>query len=102
MTMGPQGQAEYVAVNHNFVFPVPRRHRPGAGRRYADHVPDLVPPAEDERGQMNPGDTVLIQAGASGVGTVAIQLAKEWGARVVVPPRPPMTSWNCAAPWEQT
>ena len=35
------------------------------------------------RGQMQPGDTVLIQAGASGVGTVAIQLAKEWGARVV-------------------
>ena len=32
---------------------------------------------------MQPGDTVLIQAGASGVGTVAIQLAKEWGARVV-------------------
>ena len=35
------------------------------------------------RGGMQPGDTVLIQAGASGVGTVAIQLAKEWGARVV-------------------
>ena len=35
------------------------------------------------RGQIQPGETVLIQAGASGVGTVAIQLAKAWGARVI-------------------
>jgi NADPH2:quinone reductase len=35
------------------------------------------------RGQLQPGDTVLVQAGASGVGTVAIQLAKAWGARVI-------------------
>tara|TARA_B100000315_G_scaffold213319_2_gene211188 strand:- start:506 stop:1120 length:615 start_codon:yes stop_codon:yes gene_type:complete len=35
------------------------------------------------RGQMQPGDTVLVHAGASGVGTVAIQLAKAWGARVI-------------------
>jgi NADPH2:quinone reductase len=35
------------------------------------------------RGHMQPGDTVLVQAGASGVGTVAIQLAKAWGAKVI-------------------
>ena len=35
------------------------------------------------RGQMQPGDTVLVQAGASGVGTVAIQMAKAWGAKVI-------------------
>jgi NADPH2:quinone reductase len=29
-----------------------------------------------------PGETVLVQAAASGVGTVAIQLARLWGARV--------------------
>jgi len=32
---------------------------------------------------MQAGDTVLIQAGASGVGTVAIQMAKAWGAKVI-------------------
>jgi NADPH2:quinone reductase len=31
---------------------------------------------------LRPGETVLIQAAASGVGTAAVQLAKIWGARV--------------------
>jgi NADPH2:quinone reductase len=34
-------------------------------------------------GQVKAGDTVLIQAGASGVGIAAIQLAKQAGARVI-------------------
>jgi NADPH2:quinone reductase len=33
--------------------------------------------------RMQPGETVLVQAAASGVGTIAVQLAKLWGARVV-------------------
>lgn len=36
-----------------------------------------------EVGLLQPGQTVLIHAGAGGVGTVAIQLAKHLGARVV-------------------
>lgn len=35
-----------------------------------------------QRGQLKPGETVLIQAGSSGIGTTAIQLAKLAGARV--------------------
>ena len=35
------------------------------------------------RGGLQEGNTVLIQAGASGVGTVATQLAKAWGAKVI-------------------
>jgi NADPH:quinone reductase-like Zn-dependent oxidoreductase len=31
---------------------------------------------------MNSGDMVLIQAAASGVGTIATQFAKQWGAHV--------------------
>ena len=31
---------------------------------------------------LRPGETVLIQAAASGVGTAAVQLAKVWGARI--------------------
>lgn len=37
-----------------------------------------------ERGRLQPGETVLIQGGASGVGIAAIQLAKRAGARVFV------------------
>ena len=82
MAMGPQGQAEYVAVNANFVFPYPD----GIDPVHAGGMPITCLTSYHllkSRGGMNPGDTVLIQAGASGVGTVAIQLAKEWGARVI-------------------
>ena len=83
MAMGPQGQAEYVAVNANFVFPYPD----GIDPIHAGGMPITFLTSYHllkTRGAMQPGDTVLIQAGASGVGTIAIQLAKEWGARVVV------------------
>jgi NADPH2:quinone reductase len=36
-----------------------------------------------DAGRLQPGETVLIQAGASGVGVAAIQLAKRAGARVL-------------------
>jgi len=32
---------------------------------------------------VKPGESVVVQAGAGGVGTVAIQLAKMWGAKVI-------------------
>jgi NADPH:quinone reductase-like Zn-dependent oxidoreductase len=34
------------------------------------------------RAQLRPGETVLVQAGGSGVGSAAIQIAKLWGASV--------------------
>lgn len=36
-----------------------------------------------ERGGLQPGETLLVQGGASGIGVTAIQLAKAWGARVI-------------------
>ena len=82
MGMGPQGQAEYVAINVNYVFPYPESVDPVQ----AGGMPIVFLTAYHllkTRGQLQAGDTVLIQAGASGVGTVAIQLAKAWGARVI-------------------
>lgn len=82
MGMGPQGQAEYVAINANYVFPYPESVDPVQ----AGGMPIVFLTAYHllkTRGQLQAGDTVLIQAGASGVGTVAIQLAKAWGARVI-------------------
>ena len=37
-----------------------------------------------ERGRLAPGETLLIHGGSSGIGTMAIQLAKAFGSRVIV------------------
>jgi len=82
MGMGPQGNAEYVAVNSNFVFPYPAE----IDSTEAGGMPITFLTAYHllkTRGNMQEGHTILIQAGASGVGTVATQLAKSWGARVI-------------------
>ena len=82
MAMGPGGQSEYAAVNANYVFPYPETVDPVQ----AGGMPIVFLTSYHllkTRGHMEPGHTVLVQAGASGVGTVAIQLAKAWGARVI-------------------
>ena len=74
MAMGPAGHAEYVVVNANFVFPYPETIDP----IHAGGMPVVLLTAYHTlktRGQMQRENTVLIQAGASGVGTVAIQMA---------------------------
>lgn len=35
------------------------------------------------RARLSPGETVLVQAGGSGVGSTAIQIARAWGCRVI-------------------
>jgi NADPH2:quinone reductase len=37
-----------------------------------------------ERGGLKPGETLLIHGGSSGIGTMAIQLAKAFGSKVIV------------------
>jgi putative PIG3 family NAD(P)H quinone oxidoreductase len=37
-----------------------------------------------ERGGLKPGETLLVHGGSSGIGTMAIQLAKAFGSRVIV------------------
>ncbi len=37
-----------------------------------------------DRGALQSGETLLIHGGASGIGTSAIQMAKAWGAKVIV------------------
>ncbi len=82
MAMGPGSQAEYVAVNGNLVFPYPN----SLDAVEAGGMPIVFLTAYHilkSRGHMQPGDTVLVQAGASGVGTILIQLAQAWGAKVI-------------------
>ena len=75
------GYAEYVAVDENLIMPIPE----GVTLRTAAGIPETWLTAFQLLHfvtQVQPGDTVVIHAGGSGVGTAAIQLATEAGCRV--------------------
>ena len=74
--------AERAAVPASFTFAVPE----GLAVEVAACVPIPFGTADDclfEFGRLQKGETVLIQAGASGVGIAAVQLAKRAGATVI-------------------
>jgi putative PIG3 family NAD(P)H quinone oxidoreductase len=75
------GYADRVVTSHRMLLPVP----PGFTFAEAAAVPEAFFTAHDAflRVGLAVGDTVLIHAAASGVGTSAIQLAVSQGARVL-------------------
>lgn len=80
--LGGGGYAEKIAVPEGMVLPLP----PGLSMTEAASLPEVFATAylnlileADLRG----GETVFIQAGASGLGLAAIQLAKAFGAKVM-------------------
>jgi NADPH2:quinone reductase len=83
VTVGVDGShAELRAVDPVFCWRIPE----GLSTMEAACVPVPFGTADDclfEFGRLQPGETVLIHAGASGVGIAAIQLAKRAGARVL-------------------
>jgi NADPH2:quinone reductase len=50
-----------------------------------------------QRGALQPGETLLVQGGSSGIGVTAIQLAKAWGAKVIVTAGTDAKCDNCLA-----
>jgi putative PIG3 family NAD(P)H quinone oxidoreductase len=79
--LGGGGYAERVAVDARQLLPVPD----GWSFERAAAVPEVFLTAWlnlFREGQLRAGETVLIHAGASGVGTAAIQLAHDAGCRV--------------------
>ena len=77
------GYAEYVAVPEWRVLPVPQ----GMDVVMAAAVPEVYATAYYNLfvlGWLEPGETLLIQGGSSGVGMAAVQLARAMGARVAV------------------
>jgi NADPH2:quinone reductase len=74
--------AELRAVSARTAWPIPK----GLDTVRASAIPVTFGTADDclfEFGRLKAGETVLVQAGASGVGVAAIQLAKRAGARVL-------------------
>ncbi|MFD2351122.1 NADP-dependent oxidoreductase [Nonomuraea ferruginea] len=75
--------AEYVAVEARNLAPLLGRCRPHRGRRAADLRTDRVAGPVRPRPSGRSAQTVLIHGVAGGVGSVAAQLAREAGARVI-------------------
>jgi len=76
------GYAEQVAVDHRLLIPVP----PGWSFLEAACLPEVYLTAYVNifmEAGFQPGETILIHGGASGVGTAAIQMAKGAGGRVI-------------------
>ena len=77
------GYAEYCRVHETNALPVPD----GFSFVEAAAIPETfftVWPNLFQRGRLTAGEWVLIHGGASGIGTTAIQLAKAFGAHVIV------------------
>ncbi len=80
--LAPGTYAEYTVLDARFVTPIPE----GVDDREAAAMPLVALTAWEalfDRAGLQAGEWVLIHAGAGGVGHVAIQLARQAGARVV-------------------
>ncbi|HEY5762474.1 MAG TPA: NAD(P)H-quinone oxidoreductase, partial [Rhodocyclaceae bacterium] len=75
------GYAEFVVVPAAHCLPVPS----GVSLRDAAGLPETcftVWTNVFERARLQPGEVFLVHGGSSGIGVAAIQMAKNWGARV--------------------
>ena len=80
------GYAEYVAVDIRHLLPIPT----GMGLAEAASLPEgglTVYANLMEHGALQPGETVLVHGGNSGIGSMTIQMAKAFGARVIATAR---------------
>ena len=81
--VGGGGYAEKACLDHRMAMSIP----PGWDFVKAAAVPEVFFTANETLftlGRLEAGETVLIHAGASGVGTAGIQMARQVGARVLV------------------
>src|SRR5437667_6936340 len=77
------GYAEYCPAHESHALPV----SPGLTLVAAAAIPETfftVWHNTFERGRLKAGETLLVHGGSSGIGTTAIQLAKSFGARVII------------------
>jgi NADPH2:quinone reductase len=77
------GYAEYAVVDARHCLPLPA----GLSMVEAAALPETVFTVWHnvfERGHLQPGETLLVHGGSSGIGTTAIQLARALGSRVAI------------------
>ncbi|ACB94887.1 NAD(P)H-quinone oxidoreductase [Beijerinckia indica] len=79
--LGSGGYAEYALADAALCLPVPK----GLSLIEAAALPETYFTVYDNvftRGRLQPGENFLIHGGSSGIGSTAIQLAKQFGAKV--------------------
>ncbi|MET7693055.1 NAD(P)H-quinone oxidoreductase [Streptomyces sp. NPDC005483] len=89
------GYAEKVAVPAGQLLPVPK----GVDLKRAAALPEVVCTVWSNVfmvSHLRPGETLLVHGGSSGIGTMAIQLAKAVGAKVAVTAGTPEKLDRCA------
>ena len=77
------GYAEYVNADGGLCLPIPK----GLSFAEAASLPETIFTVWSnifQRGNLKSGESILIHGGSSGIGITAIQLAKSFGAKVVV------------------
>ncbi|MEV7120309.1 NAD(P)H-quinone oxidoreductase [Kitasatospora griseola] len=89
------GYAQQVAVPVGQLLPVPKGLTPAQAAALPE-VACTVWSNVFQVAHLRPGETVLLHGGASGIGTMAIQLAKAVGARVAVTAGSPEKLARCA------
>ncbi|MBO4953575.1 MAG: NAD(P)H-quinone oxidoreductase [Clostridia bacterium] len=80
--LGGGGYAEYAAVKYDMLMPVPKN----CSMIEAAAIPEAFATAYLNlfiEGNIKPGNTLLMNAGASGLASVIIPMAKSFGARVI-------------------
>ncbi len=80
--LGGGGYAEYVAVKYDMLMPVPKN----CSMVEAAAIPEAFATAYLNlfiEGKIQPGNTLLMNAGASGLASVIIPMAKAFGVRVI-------------------
>ena len=80
--LGGGGYAEYVSVRYDMAMPVPE----GCSMIEAAAIPEAFATAYLNlfiEGNIKPGNTLLMHAGASGLASVVIPMAKAFGIRVI-------------------
>ena len=80
--LGGGGYAEYVSVKYDMLMPVPKN----CSMVEAAAIPEAFATAYLNlfmEGRIQPGDTLLMNAGASGLASVIIPMAKAFGIRVI-------------------
>ena len=80
------GYAEYVAVDIRHLLPIPK----GVSLAEAASLPEGVLTVYAnlmEHGALQPGETVLVHGGNSGIGSMTIQMGRAFGAKVIATAR---------------